>query len=191
MALSEIDRNLLDRCLGRKPRSWEDFVDRFVGLVMHVIGHTAQARSIRLTKEDREDLAADVFLAIVRDDFAVLRHFRQQSSLATYLAVVARRVVVRELLKRKVQPAPLLRADDVADDTVVEPIERIGDRDEVERLLDDLSAQEAEAVRQYHLGGKSYGEISAALGIAENSIGPLLSRARARMRSAGVDTAGS
>lgn len=191
MALSEIDRNLLDRCLGRKPRSWEDFVDRFVGLVMHVIGHTAQARSVRLTKDDREDLAADVFLAIVRDDFAVLRHFRQQSSLATYLAVVARRVVVRELLKRKVQPAPLLRADEIADDTVVEPVERIGDREEVERLLDDLSEQEAEAVRQYHLGGKTYGEISAALGIAENSIGPLLSRARARMRAAGVDTAGS
>ena len=30
MALSEIDRNLLQRCLARKPRAWEDFVDRFM-----------------------------------------------------------------------------------------------------------------------------------------------------------------
>ena len=54
MALSEIDRNLLDRCLQRKPRAWEDFVDRFMGLIVHVVGHTAQARSVRLTPEDRE-----------------------------------------------------------------------------------------------------------------------------------------
>ena len=31
VALSEIDRSLLDRCLNRKPRAWEDFVDRFMG----------------------------------------------------------------------------------------------------------------------------------------------------------------
>ena len=28
VALSEIDRNLLQRCLARKPRAWEDFVER-------------------------------------------------------------------------------------------------------------------------------------------------------------------
>ena len=65
VALSDIDRNLLDRCLNNKPRAWEDFVDRFMGLVVHVINHTAQCRSIRLSASDREDLAAEVFLAIV------------------------------------------------------------------------------------------------------------------------------
>ncbi|HKD36318.1 MAG TPA: sigma-70 family RNA polymerase sigma factor, partial [Pirellulales bacterium] len=100
MALSEIDRNLLASCLAQKPRAWEDFVDRFMGLVIHVINHSAQARSIRLTAEDREDLCGEVFLTLVRDDFAVLRHFRGESSLATYLTVVARRAVVHHLLKR-------------------------------------------------------------------------------------------
>ena len=82
VALSEIDRSLLDRCLSRKPRAWEDFVDRFMGLVVHVINHTAQCRSINLSAADREDLAAEVFLAIVDNDMAVLRHFRGRSSLA-------------------------------------------------------------------------------------------------------------
>ena len=100
MALSEIDRSLLDRCLNRKPRGWEDFVDRFMGLVVHVINHTAQCRSTNLSAADREDLAADVFLAIIDNDMAVLRHFRGKSSLATYLTVVARRVVVRKLADR-------------------------------------------------------------------------------------------
>ena len=73
MALSEFDRNLLQRCLAREPRSWENFVDRFLGLVLHVVNHTAQSRSMRLTDQDREDLVADIFLAVVRDDFSVLK----------------------------------------------------------------------------------------------------------------------
>src|SRR5262245_39522128 len=85
VALLEIDRSLLERCLAKRPRAWEDFVDRFMGLVLHVINHTAQSRSIRLSQEDRDDLASEVFLTFVKDDFAVLRHFRAQSSLATYL----------------------------------------------------------------------------------------------------------
>ena len=56
MVLTEIDRDLLERCLQRKPRAWEDFVDRFMGLVIHVVNHSAQARSVRLTPEDRADL---------------------------------------------------------------------------------------------------------------------------------------
>ena len=77
-----------------------------MGLVIHVVNHTAQARSVRLTSEDRDDLCAEVFLQLVKDDFAILRHFRGQASLATYLAVVARRTVVREIVQRK-SPMPL------------------------------------------------------------------------------------
>ena len=54
MTLTAIDRELLDRCLARKPRSWEDFVDRFIGLVHHVVEQTGQSRSLDLSSEDRE-----------------------------------------------------------------------------------------------------------------------------------------
>ncbi len=184
MALSELDRNLLERCLAQKPRAWEDFVDRFTGLVVHVINHSAQCRSIRLTPEDREDLAAEVFLAVVKDDYALLRHFRGESSLATYLTVVARRVVVHSLLTHKM-PA---RLDETASEHLAdlgEPVERVRDRDEIERLLEELEGAEAEVVRLYHLEGKTYHEISSSVGMPENSVGPMLSRARQKMRRAG------
>jgi len=182
LALSDIDRNLLQRCLTRKAKSWEDFVDRFLGLVTHVVNHTAQSRSVRLIPEDREDLSAEVFLAIIKDNFAVLRRFRGESSLATYLTVIARRVVVRELLKRNIASAVKVEAAA----TIPEPTSmehRISDRDEVNRLLSELDGADAEIVRLYHLEGKSYQEISAQIGLAENSIGPTLSRARSKMRA--------
>ncbi len=192
MALSEIDRNLLDRCLNRKPRAWEDFVDRFMGLVMHVVNHTARARSIRLSAADRDDLCAEVFHAVLKDNFTVLRNFRGKSSLATYLTVVARRVVVRQLLSRmsaSMLGEAALRSDgnEIPDPTP--PVEkRLGDREEVQRLLRGLQGAEAEVVRMYHLEGKTYRQISEAVGMPENSIGPILSRARNRMRRARVDS---
>jgi RNA polymerase sigma-70 factor (ECF subfamily) len=203
VAFSDIDRSLLQRCLARRPRAWEDFVDRFMGLVIHVINHSAQCRSRRLTTEDREDLVAQVFLAIVRDDLALLRQFRGECSLATYLTVVARRVVVHEILKNKTSARLTngmmvaaefggARGDAARDDeprgagsngdTSVE--RRVSDREEVERLLAELDAAEAQVVRLYHLEGKSYQEISSAMGMPENSIGPTLSRARRKMRQA-------
>jgi RNA polymerase sigma-70 factor (ECF subfamily) len=189
VALSEIDRNLLARCLARKPRAWEDFVDRFMGLVVHVINHSAQSRSIRLSTEDREDLCAEVFLTLVRDDFSVLRHFRGESSLATYLTVVSRRAVVHHLLKRKSAARLNESAVDSNHSGTSDEIERLHDREEVARLMGELERPEADVVRMYHLEGKSYQEISSLVGMPENSIGPTLFRARQKMRRAGVDPA--
>ncbi len=192
MALSEIDRNLLVRCLARNPGAWEDFVDRFMGLVIHVINHSALSRSIRLAPEDREDMCAEVFFTLVRDDFAVLRHFRGESSLATYLTVVSRRAVVHNLLTKKSAARLIDNAEQVSADnssSSSSAIERLHDRDEVSRLLLELDRSEQDVVRMYHLEGKSYQEISSATGVPENSIGPTLSRARQKMRCPGFDPA--
>jgi len=191
VVLTPIDEVLLDGCLQGKPRAWEDFVDRFVGLVVHVVHHTAEVRGLRLTPEDREDVVSEVFLNVLKNDFAILRHFRRQSSLATYLTVVARRIAVRFLLQMKSQVSAVsVTRERVAaelPDPRSDPAERIRDRDEVERLLDDLQESEARVVRMYHLEGKTYREISAAVGVPENSIGPILSRARTKMRHSGVN----
>lgn len=189
MALSEIDRNLIQRCLARSPRAWEDFVDRFMGLVIHVVNHTAKCRSIRLTREDRDDLASQVFLAIVGEEFAVLQRFRGECSLATYLTVVARRVVVHQLLDRKIA-APLQGSlEEAVGSDGEEAEQRISDREQVQRLLSGLQETEAAVVKMYHLEGKSYREISAATGMSENTVGPTLSRARLKMRQTGADQA--
>jgi RNA polymerase sigma-70 factor (ECF subfamily) len=189
VALSELDRELLEHCLNGEPLGWQKFVDRFMGLVVHVINHTAQCRSTNLSAADRDDLAAEVFLAIVDNDMAVLRHFRGKSSLATYLTVVARRVVVRKLVEgRSALPLGDMVAQAEAGDKEIE--RRIEDREEVGRLLGELRGSEADVVRMYHLEGKTYQEISRSVGLPENSVGPMLSRARAKLRRrAGVDPA--
>ncbi len=67
MALTESDRKFLRRCLADEPGSWKDFVDRFSGLFVHVIRHTAHSRSIPLTPEDEDDLLAEIFLRMLEN----------------------------------------------------------------------------------------------------------------------------
>jgi RNA polymerase sigma-70 factor (ECF subfamily) len=117
----------------------------------------------------------------VKDDLALLRNFRGESSLATYLTVVARRIVVGEILKQKPPSRLAAHAPEMAMASA-EVEKRVSDRDEVERLLAGLDGAEARVVRMYHLEGKSYQEISSAVGMPENSVGPTLSRAREKMR---------
>jgi RNA polymerase sigma-70 factor (ECF subfamily) len=163
-----------------------------MGLVVHVVNHSVQSRSLRLSPEDREDLAAQVFLTIVKDDLLVLRQFRGESSLATYLTVIARRVVVAELLRQRAHQRQNGHSEQPAHEMAMagaEAEQRVSNRDEVERMMADLDSAEANVVRMYHLEGKSYQEISSAVGMPENSVGPTLSRARRKMRMSAEEQA--
>ena len=186
VALTDHDRRLLERCLNRDSGAWREFVDRFASLFVQVIRHTAEARSIEITPNDVDDLCAEVFLAILSDDFAILRRFKGESALATYFAVISRRIVVREMITRRMAEAlghvkshainlEMARAD-------VSDLLRIENQELVERMLEGLPGHDAKVIRQFHMEGRSYREIAADLGIPENSIGPTLSRAREKLR---------
>lgn len=192
MALTDIDRRLLKQCLARTPGAWQDFVDRFIGLFVHVIQHTGHARSVRLSADDVDDLCSEIFLTLLKSDFAVLRHFRGQSSLATYLTVIARRIVIHEMVRRKKgealgHVAAHQAAVEAAGQDDAE-VQRIEDAEEVAELMRRLSPREAAIVSKYHLDGKSYREISHELGIPENSVGAVLSRSVEKLRALRVPT---
>ena len=118
-------------------------------------------------------------MTLLASDRNVLRRFRRDSSLATYLTVISRRVIARRLCQQALRQSPPLAAGEPSQNG---GHERIEDREEVERLMSRLDPQESNVVRMYHLEGKSYQEISRVVGLSENSIGPLLSRARQKMR---------
>lgn len=185
MALTDIDKKLLERCLAEEPGAWKDFVDRFIGLFTHVIQHTAHARSIRVTENDVEDLLSEVFLVLLANDYRVLRNFRGNSSLATYLTVVSRRVIVKKMVERRMAEAlghvsTKSKLESLSED--VRHQQTLEDQEEIQNMIKALPPADAQIVEQYHLQGKSYQQISHDLDIPENSIGPTLSRARTRMR---------
>ncbi|MFN6302557.1 MAG: hypothetical protein ACK42H_10230 [Planctomycetota bacterium] len=105
MALSDLDRGLIKDCIEGDPQAWKNFCDRFAGLVMDVVEDTVvfargSADNSNLQLGDgplNERLAEAFFEELSSNRFAMLRVFRGDSSLATYLAVLARRSVLSRL----------------------------------------------------------------------------------------------
>lgn len=185
MALTDVDDDLLKRCLTKQPGSWNDFVDRYLSLIYHAIHFTAHLRSARLSPEDVEDIAAEVLVQLVADNYKALREFKREASLSTYLTVIARRICVHELTRRQAVREEIRKgvthqleeADDSA--AAAKGMEKL---DEVEALLRRLSGQQREIVRLYYLESRSYEEISTELNVPVNTIGSILTRARAKLR---------
>jgi len=189
VALTDVDKNLLKRCIAEEPGAWKDFVDRFLGLFIQVIRHSAQSRSVRISHEDEDDLCSEILLLLLADNYAILRRFSGHSALATYLTVIVRRITVQEIARRRLaeefghtnaHQASVEQAGTRTNGNA--EYQRIEDTEELQSILDELPPLDAEIVRLYHLESKSYREISSHLGIPENSIGPTLHRAREKMR---------
>jgi RNA polymerase sigma-70 factor (ECF subfamily) len=180
------DFELVQACLAARPGAWDALVGRYAGLLAHVVDRTAAQRRRPLTSADRDDLIAEVLVELLKNDATALRGFAGRSTLAAYLTVIARRVVVRSLCRdaHAARPAggvePSATGNDQRD---------IADREEIEVMLGRLDEADARLVRLHHLESRSYGEISRITGLPIGSIGPALSRARQKMR-AGAAAAG-
>ncbi len=188
MALTTQDRNLLRQCLGHEPGAWNDFIDRYLGLIYHVIRHTAYLRSHFLQPEETEDVAAEIVREISANDYALLRQFRGNSSLGAYLTVIGRRICINQLAKRVPgrEPQPGANANETPEKNG--PTRRpqapggLEALEEVAQLLKKLPARERKVVQLYFIEGRTYEEISTELNIPINHIGVILARARKKLR---------
>jgi len=98
--------------------------------------------------------------------------------------VVARRICVKEVVKRhrEAELGHITAPRAVAGDDPNDEAEPVASAEEVERMLRDLPEREAEVVRLYHLKYLNYRQIGKQIGIPENSVGPILAKARKRLR---------
>jgi RNA polymerase sigma-70 factor (ECF subfamily) len=122
----------------------------------------------------------------VANNYAALRRFQGRSALSTYLTVICRRAVIH-LMAKKFGTGSIIKS--VPTDSMPEPEDHDDgyhhnqSLEQVHELLARLPKGVREVVRMYYLEGRTYEDISAQLGIPVNSIGPLLSRARQRLRT--------
>jgi len=92
-----MDTEILNNCITDQPRGWENFVDRFAGLIFQVIDHVYRTRFQNLSPAQREAICEVVFAAFRHDHFRLLKQYRGKSTVSGFLSVVARRIVVRHL----------------------------------------------------------------------------------------------
>ena len=192
MPLTPLDRDLVQRCLRHDAGAWNDFVDRFLGLVYHVIHHAAHLRSTPLTPETVEDVAQEVLLQFVAGDYAFAAAVPGEQLAGVVpdgdrpAGVHARAGQADAGQAAAAGRVPAGRRGGLARGAAGSAEVRSGleNLEEVQALLRRLPAKEREVVRLFYLEGRSYEEISTALNVPVNSIGPVLTRAMRRLKPA-------
>lgn len=95
----DLDYSLVRGCVENREYAWEDFVDRFMDLVLRTIDHTAESRGVVLKERDRLELCEAIFRSFRYNDYQLLREFAYHCAVSTYLVVLTRRLAVAFLME--------------------------------------------------------------------------------------------
>ena len=135
----------------------------------------------QVTSEDVEDITSEVFVEILKEDFAFLRGYRGESKLSTYLCTLVHRKAVQEFNKRVRYlngNNGNVDSDSYSQGSTSDVVENNILREAISRL----AMPERAMIGMFYFEGRSYKEISEILGLAINSIGPMLGRARLKLK---------
>ncbi len=183
------DLKLVRQLLARQKNAWREFVQRFQDLVYARVHQTLERSRTQYDRSDIEDIFAEVFSSLLANDFRSLRNFRGESSLATWLAVVAQRVCIRQAQKLGRERTNIADSRPLSDLVVhagqSEGLHDLIQKEDVKRLkskLGKLEKNDQKILTLYFFEELGYGEISQRMGISINSVGPKLQRARERLR---------
>jgi len=99
----------LENCLRGRKWAWDAFVDRYAGVIFAAVNRVMGRQ--RQRAQEAEDVAQDVFVRLVRRDFALLRRYDpDRASLTTWLTIVARSVAIDHLRRKRLQTVSLEEA---------------------------------------------------------------------------------
>jgi RNA polymerase sigma-70 factor (ECF subfamily) len=93
------------------PDAWAAFVDRYARVIHAAALRTLHMHAPDCPADDAQDVAQDVFVRLVRDDFRLLRTFDpSRAALTTWLTVVARSVAMDHARRKRLPTTELAQA---------------------------------------------------------------------------------
>jgi RNA polymerase sigma-70 factor, ECF subfamily len=172
---------LLAGLLAGDAGAWRRAVTLYSGLLMGVSKRTFGVYGVEGQTSDHEEVAAAVWGNLLEHDMRVVRQCVGKGNFAATLTVLAKHRAV-DLIRKT--------GDAHAEVGEIEPV--TGEQEEPEDLgvdgkrlgeaMEKLPERQKMLLRLFYLQGKSYKEIHGLTGVAENSIGPTIARAVARLR---------
>lgn len=166
-----------------EPGAWRVFVDRFAPMVKALARRYLRLRGHFADDADVEDVVQDVFHALTRKDYKLLRNYDPTFAFTTYLGVITRTEVHRALRRR----APVL-GDAEQMEAIPSPGAGPGEEasgaeeaEAVAKALDELPPRDAEILRLRYLREMDYRSIALTLKIPESSVGQTLFRAKQKL----------
>lgn len=184
----EPEVDLVRACADGDEAAWGRFVERYAALLAALARRMLLRRTGYAAEVDVDEVVGAVFLALVKGERRLLRRYRAEFRVSTYLGVICRTEVGR--LARAASRRPLALGDDAESasvDPAPGPAEALAarERDDAIRSLRAALAELGERDRLLlslrYLDGADYGVIAEVLRVRRDSVGQLLHRAKERL----------
>lgn len=182
------ERDLLQRCLERRPEAWDELIRRYHPVIEGAVRFTFLRSVFAVPEHDVANVVQDLYARLYDDDFRRLRSYQSRCPLGAWLKSLAVRHALNTIRDEKLRgrfgggsldELPLQVED--PRETAVPP----EDREEIERLevlLHQIGPLQRTAIRMFYFDGLPYRQIATALGITTQTVGSLISRGRDRLR---------
>jgi len=172
---------LLNRLLRHDSAAWDELISGYSGFLLAITRRTFAAYGVKATSQDHEDAVADVWKNLLENDRRVVRQCLERGNFPQTLQVLARNRSIDVMRKRQATNVPLHEGHGMIDPGEPAVLQAFPP-EAVKQAVASLPPREKTLVNLFFLQGKKYREIAALTGIPQNSIGPTLARAIARLR---------
>jgi RNA polymerase sigma-70 factor (ECF subfamily) len=175
------ETQLLASLLKRAPeavrqRRWGEFVARYERLITSCVLKVLRRYGAVFSAEDLDDLVADVWLTLLRDDMKKLRQYDAARGfrIASFIGLVATNTTIDHLRSRQAEATPLDQVmEDYASMAQIAPRDAVEDREQAElarEALRRLSSDEREFVFEVFHSERSPEELARTLGVTTNTV---------------------
>lgn len=167
---------VLDNCLRGRKWAWDAFVDRYARVIFAAVGRVLGRRA----RAEAEDVAQDVFVRLVRNDFGLLQRYDpDRASLTTWLTIVARSTAIDHLRRKRLKVVSL---DDAAPPEQLQQPEEIDSPPTAEHPLELLTARQRLVMQLIYDKGMETEQAAAALDISAQTVRSTKHKAIQRLR---------
>lgn len=185
----EDEAALVSACLAGEEVAWERLLLAYASSVLAAIRAALRRCGHGKDPALEDELVANVFALLARNESRVLRSYRGESGLATFLSVIAARHVFRSMRDRTRYGEVLAKKaekDPERARPVVQPeLDNAGNEERLGLMrgaIGELGPTDRLLLSHYYLDGRTYKEIAEIMGFAVGGAGTKIARARERLR---------
>lgn len=180
------DLELLEECAAGSNDAWTEFLDRYGRLLRFVIRKSASAGT---PNNDLDELYDEIIAWLFEKQGRVLRTYRGDSKLSSWLGVVVTRRVRRLQQQRRGRHGPTVSIDALSLDASTQLTDnhyndaayRPEAVDALREALKDLPERDKTLLTGFFLQKRKYDDLAKEIGVKEGSVGQLLTRAKRKL----------
>jgi len=172
---------LIEGCIRREEKAWEEFIKRFSGLLYYSARERLRRNGFLFGKGDVEDIVQAVFLEIWEK--GRLEEVRERKKITAWLSVVAQTRALnymRQKKERLLRKEELYRIDNINVDVGEDKSEAIAGK--LEKLVEEFDDRDKLILKLNIIHGKTHKEIAGFMNIPINTVSTVMARKKKRLK---------